>query len=83
MRIIDHFDNAVSLYPDNIAFCDVGAEGSEISYAEAGPQTHFIANAIAGNGFGSGAHVGVLAPNGSGAFLALLGLFRAQCVWLQ
>jgi acyl-CoA synthetase (AMP-forming)/AMP-acid ligase II len=82
MRIIDHFDNAVSLYPDNIAFCDVGDASSEVSYADAAPSTHFIANAISGNGFGNGAHVGVLAPNSSGAFLALLGLFRAGCVWL-
>jgi acyl-CoA synthetase (AMP-forming)/AMP-acid ligase II len=34
------------------------------------------------NGYKQGSHVGILAPNSSIAFLALLGLFRAEAVWL-
>ncbi len=82
MRIVDHFDNAVALYPDNVAFRDVGGDHPDLSYAEAAPQTHRVADAIAGNGFAGGSHVGILAPNCIEAFVALLGLFRAQCVWL-
>ena len=83
MRIIDHFDNAVALYPENIAFKDVGdTVDPGVSYAQAAPQTTLFADAIAANGFGAGSHVGVLAPNCTDAFLALLGMYRAQCVWL-
>jgi len=82
MRIIEHFDNGTKYYPDNIAVIDVGSEQPGLSYADAQPVTHAIAGAIAARGYSEGGHVGVLAPNCTTAFLALLGLFRAQCVWL-
>ena len=83
MRIIDHFDNAVDLYPRNIALKDVANKGDTgTTYADAAPRTVAIADAIAANGYKAGSHVGVLAPNCVDAFLALLGVFRAQCVWL-
>jgi acyl-CoA synthetase (AMP-forming)/AMP-acid ligase II len=82
MRIIEHFDNGAKLYPDNIAFIDVGSDKPGLSYADALPVTHAIAGAIHAKGYSKGGHVGVLAPNCSSAFLALLGLFRAECVWL-
>ena len=82
MRIIEHFDNAVRFYPDNIAFVDVGSDEPGMTYAQAQPITQRIAGALHHHGYNSGAHVGVLAPNSTIAFLALLGLFRAECVWL-
>lgn len=82
MRIIEHFDNAVRFYPDNIAFVDVGSDEPGLSYAQAQPVTQRIAGALDHHGYSRGGHVGVLSPNGTGAFLALLGLYRAQCVWL-
>ena len=82
MRIIEHFDNAARFYPDNIAFLDVGSDQAGLSYAQAQPVTERIAGALDHHGYSRGAHVGVLAPNGTTAFLALLGLFRAECVWL-
>ncbi|MGF6202522.1 AMP-binding protein [Pseudomonas laurylsulfatiphila] len=82
MRIIDHFDNAVRFYPNNRAFVDVGNDASAVTYAQAAPVTQAIAGAIAYNGFSAGGHVGILAPNCTVAFLALLGVFRARCVWL-
>lgn len=82
MRIIDHFDNGVNFYPDNIAFIDVNSDVPGISYAAAQVVTHAIAGAIHHHGFSNSAHVGVLAPNSSEAFMALLGLFRAGCIWL-
>jgi len=82
MRIIEHFDNGAKYYPNNIAFTDVGSDAPGLSYAQAQPVTHAIAAAINAKGYSNGGHVGVLAPNCTVAFLALLGLFRAQCVWL-
>jgi acyl-CoA synthetase (AMP-forming)/AMP-acid ligase II len=82
MRIIEHFDNGAKYYPDNIAVTDVGSDQPGLSYADALPVTHAIAGAIAARGYCEGRHVGVLAPNCTTAFLALLGLFRARCVWL-
>ena len=35
MRIIEHFDNAVRFYPDNVAFVDVGSDEPGVTYAEA------------------------------------------------
>jgi acyl-CoA synthetase (AMP-forming)/AMP-acid ligase II len=79
MRIIDFFDQGASLYPDNLAFVE---PGQEISYADAAAQTHHIASAIAGHGYHKDTKIGILAPNCNIAFLALLGLMRAQAVWL-
>jgi len=82
MRIIDYFDNGVKYYPDNVAFIDIEEDDGGITYAQAHPVTHRIAAAMYANGYKQGSHVGILAPNSSIAFLALLGLFRAEAVWL-
>ena len=79
MRIIDFFDQGASLHPDNAAFID---STSQYSYREAEKESHFIASAICGRGYSKGSKVGVLAPNCNLAFLALLGLFRAESCWL-
>ena len=82
MRIIEHFDNGAKYYPDNIAFIDVNNDSSALTYVQAQTASHGIAAAIDAHGFSKGSHVGILAPNCSQAFLALLGVFRAECVWL-
>ena len=79
MRIIDFFDNGATLYPDNKAFVD---DTGCISYAEADAQVHKIAAAIRGHGYNKGTHIGILAPNSSVSFVTLLGVFRAEGVWL-
>jgi acyl-CoA synthetase (AMP-forming)/AMP-acid ligase II len=79
MRIIDFFDQGVSLYPNNLAFVE---PTSEYTYKEASEQSHYIASAIRGRGYAKGAKIGVFAPNSNLAFLALLGLLRAEAVWL-
>jgi acyl-CoA synthetase (AMP-forming)/AMP-acid ligase II len=79
MRIIDFFDQGVSLYPNNPAFVE---PGSDVSYAEAAVATHTIASAINGHGYLKGSRIGILAPNSNAAFLVLLGLMRAEAVWL-
>ena len=45
MRIIEHLDNGAKLYPDNIAFIDVGSDKPVLSYADAQPVTQAIAGA--------------------------------------
>ena len=79
MRIIDFFDQGAALYPDNIAFEDAAGQ---CSYREACEQTHAIAAALTGKQFGKGVHIGILAPNTSITYLALLGVFRAGAVWI-
>ena len=79
MRIIDFFDSGVSLFPGNIAFID-GEE--RLTYAEASEATHRIAAALRGNGFEKGAKIGIYAPNSNIAFLALLGMMRAEGIWI-
>ena len=79
MRIIDFFDKGVSDYPDNLAFVE---PGSQYTYCEAATETHRIAAAINGHGYLKGSKIGILAPNCNVAFLTLLGLMRAEGVWL-
>ena len=79
MRIIDFFDQGVRYHPDNIAFID----GDErLTYRESDSRSRTIASALHGRGFGKGTHIGVYSPNTNIAFLALLGLMRAEGVWL-
>jgi len=79
MRIIDSFDNGAALYPDNLAFVD-GPE--KITYCEAAAQSRRIAASIRGHGYAAGSKVGILGPNANISFVALLGLFRSESVWL-
>ena len=79
MRIIDFFDQGVRYHPDNIAFID----GDErLTYSQADGRSRRIAKALHGRGFGKGTHIGVYSPNANIAFLALLGLMRAEGIWL-
>lgn len=79
MRVIDSFDNGAALYPDNLAFVD-GPE--KITYREAQSQTCRLAVAIRGHGYAAGTKIGILGPNANISFIALLGLFRSESVWL-
>ena len=78
MRIIDYFDSGVAYYPDRVAFIDIDAGGVHTSYREARERSLAIADGIAGNDYGKGSHVGILAPNSTLAVLTLLGLRRSQ-----
>lgn len=81
MRIIDHFDQGVSYHGSSIAFIDDDS-GQETSYADASARTHAIAAAIRAHGYGKGTKIAILAPNGTRAFVALLGLMRSEAIWL-
>ena len=83
MRIIDFFDKGAELYPRNRAFVEPGDGGDQVvTYAEAETASHHLASAIRGHGYPRGARIGILAPNSNIAFVALLGLFRSEGVWL-
>ena len=79
MRIIDFWEQGVRYYPNNEAFVD---SATTFTYAEADRQVHRIAGALIGNGYGAGTRIGVYAPNSNDAWLSLLGLMRAEGVWL-
>ncbi len=79
MRIIDFWNQGARYYPQNDAFVDAN---STYSYSAADAEIHRIAGALAGNGYAAGSRVGVYAPNCNEAWLALLGLMRAEGVWL-
>lgn len=79
MRIIDFFDQGVRYHAEAVAFID----GDErLTYTEADRRSRRIAAALHGRGFGKGTHIGVYSPNANIAFLALLGLMRAEGIWL-
>ncbi len=79
MRIIDFFDNGVRFYRQKCAFKD---DSGCLSYGEADDQVRRIGAAIKGRGYKKQTHIGILAPNSNIAFVALLGIFRAEGVWL-
>ncbi len=79
MRFIDLFDQGVRYHGSNTAFVD---SSNEYSYEQADAEIHCIAAAIRGNGFDKGTRIGVYSPNANAAWLALLGLMRAESVWL-
>lgn len=79
MRIIDFWDQGVAYHAEKEAFVDVV---STYTYAQADNDIHKIAAAIRGNGFEKGTHIGVYSPNSNDAWLALLGLMRAEGIWL-
>lgn len=79
MRIIDFFDQGVRYHAHNLAFVD---SACRYTYAKADKAIHQIAAAIRGNGFAKGTRIGVYSPNSNDAWLALLGLMRAEGVWI-
>ncbi|CUR46478.1 Long-chain-fatty-acid--CoA ligase [Alloalcanivorax xenomutans] len=82
MNMIDFFDAGVSNHPDAACFEDWSGGLPPLSYAEAGARTCQIARALQSLGLSAGFHGAVLSGNTVSAFLALLGVIRAQGVWL-
>ena len=79
MRIIDFFEQGVRYYANKEAFLD---STSAYTYVEADKEIHKIAAAIRASGYAKGTHIGVYSPNSNAAWLALLGLMRAEGIWL-
>lgn len=82
MNLVDYFDAGVINYPDAPCFVDCRPNARAVTYAEAGAQTCQIARALQALGLEPGFHGAVLSGNAGSAFIALLGVLRAQGVWL-
>jgi len=82
MNLIDFFDAGVTNHPDAPCFVDCGSDAPAITYAQAGTMTCQIARGLQALGFAPGFHGAVLSGNAGSAFTALLGILRAQGVWL-
>jgi fatty-acyl-CoA synthase len=82
MNLIHYFDAGVAGYPQSPCLADWSGQAPALNYAEAGGKTCQIARALHADGFSPGFHGAVLSGNTAAAFLALLGILRAQGVWL-
>lgn len=76
MRLIDAFDRAVSLYPDNVF---LKHDNKIINYCEGYKLTCRIASVLIQKGCNLETPVGFLMPNCWQGVLALYGAFRATC----
>jgi len=79
MRLIDFFDKGVESGPDRICFDD---GGRRYTYAEVASASHRIAGVLRHVGLKKGARIATYSPNSAEAFIAVLGVQRAGCVWL-
>src|SRR5512143_3150235 len=80
MRMIDYFDRGARIAHDRP--CMV-ADGIARTYDEVADRSHAIAHMLIRDGFGPGRHAGVLSGNALGAFEAILGILRADGVWVM
>jgi fatty-acyl-CoA synthase len=80
MRMIDFFDRGARNAPDRA--CMVTDAGSS-TYAEVRARSNRLGNALIADGFAPGAHGAVLSGNDPRAFEAILGVLRADGVWVM
>ncbi len=79
MRIIDFFDRGVSLAPGRACLID---DACERTYKEVQETSHRIANALFSAGMAPKNKIAVYSPNAARAFECVLGILRADCVWV-
>lgn len=80
MRMIDFFDRGARIAHRRL--CMVADDAAK-TYAEVAARSHAIARALIADGFAAGAHGAVLSGNAMVAFEAILGLLRADGVWVM
>ena len=80
MRMIDYFDRGTRIAHDRP--CMIAA-GAALTYDAASARSHAIARMLIADGFAAGAHAGVLSGNAMVAFEAILGILRADGVWVM
>ena len=81
MRMIDFFDRGARIAHDRP--CMIDDAGGVRTYDAVGARSRRIANALIADGFPAGAHGAVLSGNAPVAFEAILGLLRADGVWVM
>jgi acyl-CoA synthetase (AMP-forming)/AMP-acid ligase II len=80
MRMIDFFDRGARMGAGRACMI----EGDTVStYGEVLARSNAIANALIADGFPAGAHAAVLSGNSARAFEAILGILRADGVWVM
>lgn len=80
MRMIDFFDRGARIAGDRP--CMIAGDIRK-SYRQVAERSHRIANMLIADGFAPGAHAAVLSGNALEAFEALLGILRADGVWVM
>lgn len=80
MRMIDYFDRGLRIARD--APCMIAGEVSR-TYREVAARTDRIARRLIADNFQPGAHAAVLSGNSLEAFEAILGVLRADGVWVM
>jgi fatty-acyl-CoA synthase len=80
MRMIDYFDRGARIAHD--LPCMI-ADDLARTYADVAARSHAIARMLIDDGFAAGAHAGVLSGNAMVAFEAILGILRADGVWVM
>ena len=79
MRLIEFFDKGVEVAPD-LPFLVEG--GLERTHLQCQDMSHRVAVALHRSGIGRGAKAAVYSPNSARAFECVLGILRAECVWV-
>ncbi len=80
MRFSEYLDRAAGLYPEITAFID---NALQIDYGTARDMMHKIANVLSSDlGLPAGSKIGVYSPNSVLGYLSVLGVNRADMVWL-
>ncbi len=80
MRMIDFFDRGARMGADRACMI----EGDTVStYGEVRARSDAIARALIADGFPAGGHAAVLSGNSVRAFEAILGILRADGVWVM
>jgi acyl-CoA synthetase (AMP-forming)/AMP-acid ligase II len=80
MRMIDFFDRGARMGAGRACMI----EGDTVStYGEVLARSNAIAHALIADGFPAGAHAAVLSGNSARAFEAILGILRADGVWVM
>ncbi|HEY2403494.1 MAG TPA: AMP-binding protein [Steroidobacteraceae bacterium] len=80
MRLIDYFDRGVSLDPERP--CLVMGPSSQ-TYREVQARSHRIGKSLIASGFACGEKAAVVSPNCAAAFECVLGILRAEGVWVK
>jgi acyl-CoA synthetase (AMP-forming)/AMP-acid ligase II len=80
MRLIDYFDRGVSQSPARACLVVAGAS---LTYREVQERSHSIANALIAHGFAVEQKAAIISPNCAAAFECVLGILRAEGVWVK
>ena len=79
MRCIDYFDKSAGLYPDRDVFVD---GETRYSYRQVQGLTHRIARAMQASGLKRQEPAAIYSPNHASILLCMLGMWRADAVWI-